>query len=128
MVCIFQIEIREKQTTSVRLTYWIGAIFFLIFGFYLGGNIIQYATGLVLSFMFLVAPFTTGLAKEKIIYEANLTGLSAIAPKKEDYSNIKNCSIQKENDALTLHILFQNQRKIKMIFNREAEEIIMKRK
>jgi len=124
MMCIFQINIYEKHTISVRITFWIGSIFFLIFGFYLGENIIHYATGVTLALMFLVAPFTTGLSDTKIIYEANLTGLSRMAPKKMPYSNIEDFSIQKEKNDLILNITFQNQRKIKMTFNSESEENI----
>lgn len=57
-------------------------------GIYFGTEIIHYLTTIIISLIFLVSPFTTGLTKNKVIYEPNLTGLSRMAPKKQ-YGDIE---------------------------------------
>lgn len=124
MAFIFYIKIYEKKPTSIYITHCVISLFFLMIGIYFGTEIIHYLTTIIISLIFLVSPFTTGLTKNKVIYEPNLTGLSRMAPKKQPYSNINKISAEKENNILNLNILFKNKKVVKMTFNIDKEEII----
>lgn len=124
---IFKIEVYEYKSTALRLVHSLGAVFLLIFSAYFGSTILHYIISVVLFFVFLINPYTTGLAEEKIYYEPNIGGLARLSSKTQKYTNIRDFTINKEGDILEVEMVFKNKLKLNMHFDHDFEDQVFRK-